>query len=226
MALFGISDLHLSLGTDKPMDVFGERWREHHLKIMENWNSKIDDRDTVLIAGDISWAMRMNEAIPDLEFIHSLKGRKIFIKGNHDYWWVSIQKLNSMFEGMCFIQNTSFGYENYGICGTRGWVNINDQEEHDEKVYKRELLRLKMSLDNAKNQGNEKLIVMLHYPPITKISRSQEFLDLLSEYKVEKVIYGHIHYDSKYICVNGYHNNIEYICTSADIINFDPVRIL
>lgn len=226
MSLFALSDFHLSLGTDKPMDIFGDMWKEHHLKIKSNWNSKIENTDTVLVAGDISWAMKMDEAFPDLDFINSLNGKKVFIKGNHDYWWASIKKLNSLYEDMYFIQNTHYKYGDYGICGTRGWVNLNDQEEHDEKVYNRELLRLKMSMDSALGQGMKKLIVMLHYPPVTKISRSVEFLQLLSEYNVEKVIYGHIHHDSKYICINGLYNNIEYICTSADIINFDPVRIL
>ncbi|TDT60909.1 metallophosphoesterase [Fonticella tunisiensis] len=226
MALFAISDLHFSLGTNKPMDVFGDRWKEHHIRIMGNWNNKISEEDVVLIAGDISWAMKLDEALPDLEFIHNLNGKKIFIKGNHDYWWGSIKKLNSLYNDMYFIQNTSYGYMDYGICGTRGWVNIDGQEEHDEKIYKREILRLKMSMDDALKQGKNKLIVMLHYPPVTKISRSEEFLNLLSTYPVEKVIYGHIHYDSRDICINGIYNEIQYICTSADIINFDPVRIL
>lgn len=226
MALYALSDLHLSLSSNKPMDVFGERWRDHHLKIMDNWNSKISRDDVVLVSGDISWAMKLSDAIIDLEFIHKLNGKKVFIKGNHDYWWNSISKLNSLYDDMYFIQNTHFRYEDYGICGTRGWVNLNDGEENDEKIYNRELLRLGMSIEDALKKGAEKLMVMLHYPPVTKISRSQEFLDLLSKYEVKKVIYGHIHYDARNICINGAYNNIQYICTSADIINFDPVRIL
>jgi predicted phosphohydrolase len=226
MAIYGISDLHLSLNSNKPMEVFGEMWRDHHIKVRENWNSKVRSDDIVLVAGDISWAMKMDEAAADLDFVHSLNGKKVLIKGNHDYWWGSISKLNSLYDDMYFIQNTHYKYGEYGICGTRGWVSIDGTEEHDEKVYKRELLRLEMSLNSAKKNGLEKLIVVMHYPPITKISRSQEFLDLLSQYNVEKLIYGHIHNSSKAICINGLFNNIEYICTSADIINFDPVRIL
>lgn len=226
MALYGISDLHLSLSLQKPMDVFGEQWKDHHIKIKDNWNSKINVDDVVLVAGDISWAMKLDEAMEDLAFIQKLNGKKIFIKGNHDYWWGSISKLNSLYSDMIFLQNTYFGYGEFGICGTRGWVSIDGTEAHDEKVYNRELLRLKMSLDVAKKAGKDKFIVMMHYPPVTKISKSQEFLDLLSEYKVEKVIYGHIHQSAKIICINGLFNGIEYICTSADIINFDPVRIL
>lgn len=225
MALFGISDLHLSLDCDKPMDVFGDIWENHHIKIMENWNSKIKKEDTVLIAGDISWALKLENAMADLDFIHNLNGKKILIKGNHDYWWSSISKLNSLYDSMFFIQNNFYKYNEYGICGTRGWINIDGTEEHDEKVYKREVLRLRMSLDSAVKGGATKLIVMMHYPPITRIGRSQEFLDVLSEYRVEKLIYGHVHGDSKGVCINGLVNETMYTCTSADIINFDPVNI-
>lgn len=226
MSLFALSDFHLSLNTNKPMDVFGSMWNNHHIKIFENWNSQISNEDTVLISGDISWGMKIEEAMDDLEYIHNLNGKKVLIKGNHDYWWGSISKLNTLFDDMFFIQNTHYSYEDYGICGTRGWVSIDGTEEHDEKVYNRELLRLRMSLDSAKADGFEKFIVMMHYPPVTRVSKSQEFIDLLSEYNVHKLVYGHIHYDSRNICINGIYNGIEYHCTSADIINFNPVRIL
>ena len=226
MALYGISDLHLSLDSNKPMDVFGSQWENHHIKIMENWNKKISTEDTILIAGDISWALKFEHAMADLEFIHMLNGRKVIIKGNHDFWWSSITKLNSLFDNMFFIQNNFYKYEEYGICGTRGWITTDVAEQHDEKVYNREVLRLRLSLDTAVKSGAKKLIVMMHYPPMTKISRSDEFLEILSNYKVEKLIYGHIHSDSKAICINGRVNETEYICTSADIINFDPLNIL
>jgi uncharacterized protein len=239
LALYGISDLHLSLASEKPMDVFGEMWENHHIKIMNNWNSKIKKEDTVIIAGDISWALKFEDAIPDLDFVHKLNGKKVLLKGNHDYWWGSISKLNSLYEDMFFIQNNSYKYENYGICGTRGWINIDgynnnnsnsnsnkSDDEQDEKVYTREVIRLKISLDSAVKSGVDKLIVMMHYPPITKICKSPEFLELISEYKVEKLIYGHVHNDAKAICINGFVGDTEYICTSADIIHFDPVLIL
>lgn len=226
MALFAISDLHLSLNSNKPMDVFGDLWKDHHIKVMENWNSKISMEDTVIIAGDISWALKLNEALIDLDFVHKLNGKKILLKGNHDYWWASISKLNSLYDDMFFLQNTHILYEDYAICGSRGWISINNEDEHNEKVYNRELIRLKMSLDSAVKNGFKKIIVMMHYPPITRISKAPEFLELLTQYNIEKVVYGHIHYDSRAICVNGFYNNIEYICTSADIINFNPIRIL
>lgn len=225
MALFAIGDLHLSFGTEKPMDVFGDLWYEHYKKIEHNWNNNIKNEDFVLIPGDISWGMKFNEALPDLEFIHNLNGKKILIKGNHDYWWNSIKKLNSLYDDMYFIQNTYVKYEEYGICGTRGWINLNG-EEHDEKIYNRELLRLKMSLDSAIKDGMNKVIVMLHYPPITKITKSSEYINLMLNYPVEKVVYGHIHSDSKEFCVNGLYKGIEFICVSSDIINFNPLRIL
>lgn len=227
LSLYAISDLHLSLSSDKPMDVFGELWRDHHIKIKENWENIINKEDTVIIAGDISWALKFEDAKADLDFIHSLPGKKVLIKGNHDFWWGSITKMNSMYDDMYFIQNAYSRYGEYGICGARGWINIDgDEDEHDEKVYKREIIRLKMSLDAAAKDGMDKFIVMMHYPPVTRINKNQEFLELLSGYNVEKLIYGHIHFSSKEICINGIYNNIEYICTSADIINFNPVRIL
>lgn len=226
MSLFAISDLHLSLNSNKPMDIFGPAWCDHYLKIKENWNKKIKDDDYVLIAGDISWAMKMDEAKADIDFIHNLNGNKIIIKGNHDYWWNSIKKLNSMYSDMYFIQNTFAKYQDYGICGTRGWINLNNTQEHDEKVYRREAMRLKMSLDSAKKGGLNKFIVMMHYPPVTKVSVSREFIDILLEYNVEKLIYGHIHSDSKEICMNGMYEGIDFLCTSADIINFDPITVI
>jgi predicted phosphohydrolase len=223
MALFALSDLHLSFSSNKPMDIFGEVWENHHLKILNNWNSKVMEDDVVLIPGDISWAMKFEEALLDLEFIHNLNGKKVLLKGNHDYWWSSISKLNSLYEDMFFLQNNFYSYEDYAICGTRGWINIIEDDEKNQKVYNRELIRLRLSLESAKGYNNK--IVIMHYPPITKISVAQEFIDVLKEYKVEKVIYGHIHYDARHICVNGFVDGIEYICASADIINFDPIRI-
>jgi predicted phosphohydrolase len=226
LALYAISDPHLSLSSNKPMDVFGEMWADHHLKLQHNWNQKVCPEDTVLVAGDISWAMKLEDAIVDLDFIHRLNGKKVFIKGNHDYWWNSITRLNSLYDDMVFLQNTFYPYEDYGICGTRGWASIDGTEEHDEKIYKRELMRLEASIKSAQKEGYEKLIIMMHYPPATRISRSSEFLELLDNYNVEMLIYGHVHYDAKEICINGNFNNMKYICTSADIIGFDPVRLL
>ena len=163
MGLYAISDLHLALSGDKPMDVFGEHWYKHHEKIKENWLEKISDKDTILIAGDISWSMKMEEGLKDLDWIHELPGRKIFVRGNHDYWWQSISKLNNLYEDMNFIQNNYFTYEDYAICGTRGWTCPGGEHftEHDEKIYSRELIRLKLSLDLAVKNGYKKRSVNL-----------------------------------------------------------------
>lgn len=225
MKIYAISDLHLSFQSNKPMGVFGELWENHYIKVEKNWREKISNDDLVLVAGDISWGMKIDEAHKDIEFIHNLPGKKVIVKGNHDYWWSSISRLNSLYEDIYFIQNTHYVWNDYAICGTRGWIAL-DGEEHNESIYKRELLRLEMSIKSAVANGLNKIIVMIHYPPITKYSKCREFLDLLEKYNVEKVIYGHIHSTSKNIIFNGTYNNIEYICTSADIINFDPLRIL
>ena len=188
MALYAISDLHLALNVDKPMDIFGERWLNHDEKIKENWISRITDEDTVLIAGDISWSMKAEDSKVDLDWIDSLPGKKIISKGNHDYWWSSISKLNAMYE--------------------------------------REAIRLRLSLESAKKLGYSKIIVMIHYPPFNEGYEESEFMKIFKEYNVEKVIYGHLHGLGRFKAKTGIINEIEYIMTSCDFIDFNPVRIL
>ncbi|AYF53556.1 serine/threonine protein phosphatase [Clostridium botulinum C] len=227
MALYAISDLHLSLNSDKPMDVFGEHWYNHHERIKENWINKITNEDTVLIAGDISWSMKIEDGMEDLEWIHKLPGKKIISKGNHDYWWGSISKLNSLYEDISFIQNNYFVYEDYAICGTRGWIPPSDKyTQHDEKIYNREKIRLRISLDSAKKAGYEKIIVMIHYPPVNDKFEETELIKIFKEYNVEKVIYGHLHGASLKNIFEGKHHGIEYIMTACDYINFNPISIL
>ncbi|OAA86737.1 metallophosphoesterase [Clostridium ljungdahlii] len=228
MALFAISDLHLDLTGSKPMDVFGNNWTNHDEKIKKNWSSKITSEDKVLISGDISWSMNMEGGACDLEWVHQLPGTKLMIKGNHDYWWNSITKLNNMYEDMGFIQNNFFTYKDYGICGTRGWncPESDNFSAHDEKIYKRELLRMKNSLDCAVKAGYKKFIVMIHYPPISEKFMSSGFTDIFREYAVEKVIYGHLHGESLSKAVTGNLNGVEYILASADYVKFNPIRIM
>ncbi|MBC2582232.1 metallophosphoesterase [Clostridium sp. DJ247] len=228
MALFAISDLHLDLTGEKPMDIFGNKWFKHDEKIKNNWIKKITDEDTVLIAGDISWSMKIEDGMNDLKWIHELPGKKIIVKGNHDYWWSSITKLNNLYEDMKFIQNNFFTYEDYGICGTRGWTCPGGENfsEHDNKIYIRELMRLKLSLDSAKKNGYDKLIVMIHYPPMNEKLMDSGFVQIFSEYNVEKVIYGHLHGPSLAKAFTGEKDGIDYILTSGDFISFDPVKIL
>lgn len=227
MALYAISDLHLSLSGDKPMDVFSEEWKNHDMRIRENWLKKVKEEDTVLLAGDLSWSMKLQGGKEELDFVAGLPGRKIIIKGNHDYWWGSITKLNSMYDNMDFIQNNFFAYEDYAICGTRGWVLPGSSlfKEEDEKIFRREVLRLKMSLDAAKKKGFQKFIVMIHYPPVNETFKDSEFTDIFEEYGVEKVIYGHLHGKSLQRVMIGERKGVEYILTSCDYIGFDPVLI-
>lgn len=228
MGLYAISDLHLSFEADKPMGIFGEKWINHEEKIKKNWVDIINQEDTILIAGDISWSMKVEDGKMDLEWIHNLPGRKIFVKGNHDYWWTSISKLNSMYQDMNFIQNNYFFYEKYAICGTRGWIcpDTDKFTEHDKKIYDRELIRLKLSLDSAKKAGFDKFIVMIHYPPISNNSLDKGLLAIFKEYNVEKVIYGHVHNMNKENAFEGKIEEIDYILSSCDYLDFKPVKIL
>lgn len=228
MALYAISDLHLAFNVDKPMDIFGERWLNHDEKIKNNWESKIKEEDTVLIAGDISWSMRAEDSKYDLDWIDSLPGKKIISKGNHDYWWQGIGKLNKMYENTKFIQNNFYNYEDYAICGTRGWTSPDSDKftQHDRKIYDRELIRLRLSLDMAKNAGYSKFIVMIHYPPTNENYDETEFTKVFKEYGVEKVIYGHLHGPSNFKIKNDTVDGVEYINTSCDFINFDPIKLL
>jgi uncharacterized protein len=228
VSLFAISDLHLDVSGSKPMDVFGDSWFEHDKKIYANWTKKIEKTDTVLISGDISWAMHMDSGLMDLKWVHELPGRKIFVKGNHDYWWTSITKLNNLYSDMDFIQNNFFTYEDYAICGTRGWICPGSENftSHDEKIYNREILRLKNSLNSAVREGYNKFIVMMHYPPIGEKFIDSGFIDVFKEYGVKKVIYGHIHGDALSKAVVGNIDGVEYILTSCDNIDFDPIKII
>lgn len=228
MALYTISDLHLGFNVDKPMDVFGDKWKNHDEKIKENWINMIEDNDMVLISGDISWSLRSEDSLYDLEWINKLPGKKIIGKGNHDFWWGSISKLNAMYENTKFLQNNYYVYEDYAICGTRGWIcpNSNAFTAKDEKIYKREIIRLKLSLDSARKGGYNKIIVMVHYPPTNDKFEESEFIKIFKEYDVEKVIYGHLHGPSlKCKLYEGHIDGIEYILTSADYLDFMPKRI-
>lgn len=228
MALYTISDLHLGFNVEKPMDIFGVKWKDHCDKIKENWLSKIKEEDMVLIAGDISWSLKETDSKYDLDWINELPGKKIISKGNHDYWWGSISKLNKMYEDTKFLQNNFYVYEDYAICGTRGWICPGGDKytSKDEKIYSREQVRLKLSLEAAKSQGFKKFIIMLHYPPTNEKFEESEFTKIIKEYKVEKVIYGHLHGPVLLgNLLNGYFENVEYILTSADYLDFNPKRI-
>ncbi len=229
MSVFAVSDLHLSFYKNKPMDIFGDNWKNHYLKLKENWISNINVYDTVLIPGDVSWAKTMEEFSPDIAFIHSLPGKKIIIPGNHDYWWGSTASLNELYDDIFFLRNNFYPFDDFALCGTRGWLCPNDTyfTPHDEKIYKREAGRLKLSLDMAIDANFKKIIVMTHYPVTNDKKENSLFVDIIKRYPVEKVIYGHLHgNESFYSSYQGIVDKIEYILVSADFLDFKPVKII
>lgn len=227
--IYAIADLHLSLSGKKPMDVFGDNWKNHTEKIKKAWCEQVCDTDLVILPGDLSWGMKLEEADIDLKWIISLPGRKLLVKGNHDYWWQSISRLQNMYQdrGLHFLQNDVYYEGDIAICGTRGWVCPGSDlyHEEDEKIYIREVNRLRSSLEFVKDK-NMKIIVAMHYPPTNEHHDESDFIKLFKEYGVSKVIYGHLHgedyYDYSY---RGIIDNIEYQLVSADYLNFRPLRI-
>ncbi|OPJ60101.1 metallophosphoesterase [Clostridium oryzae] len=228
MAVYSISDLHLSFSSEKPMDVFGDSWNMHYERIKNNWKTMINEDDMILICGDISWAIDMDQAMVDLKWIDELPGKKIISKGNHDYWWGSISKLNNLFENTRFLQNNYYVYNDYAICGTRGWIcpGLESFTESDEKIYKRELIRLTLSVEAAIKAGYTKIVVMLHYPPVNDKFEPSGFTEIFKKYNIEKVLYGHLHGPFNSSLFHGISDGVEYVLTSCDYLNFKPVRIL
>lgn len=229
MSLYAIGDLHFSTAVNKPMNIFGDNWDNHEEKIVNSWKSKVNEEDTVLIVGDTSWAINMNEAEEDLNIIHNLPGKKIYVKGNHDYWWTTVAKLNKLYDDMSFLQNNFYQYEEYAICGTRGWICPNDVKftEDDEKIYKREAHRLKLSLDAAKKAGFKKIIVITHYPPTNDKLDPSLFTEIYESYGVEKVVYGHLHGKESFkMGLKGIRNEVEYNLVSCDYVDFNLIKIM
>lgn len=228
MALYALSDTHLSFAKDKPMDIFGEVWKNHPDKIRQSWLDTVTDEDTVLMPGDISWAINYGDLQPDMEFILSLTGKKIISQGNHDYWWNSTQRLNEMYSPVKFIKNDFFVYGDTAVCAIKGWTCPNDTyyTDRDEKLYIRETGRLQAVLDSAANKGYNKIAVMMHYPPTNDKKERSAFVELLEKYGVQKVIYGHLHGEQSFnASYKGIVNGIEYILVSGDYLNFMPKKI-
>ena len=233
MAIYAIGDLHLSFGTNKPMDIFGYNWDKHDEKIKENWIKKVKPEDTVLLLGDFSWAMYLEETYEDFKYLSELPGKKIMLKGNHDYWWSTVAKIKeylnkNKFKDIDFIQNNSFFIDDKIICGTRGWININNSENY--KILRRENLRLEMSINNGiKKYGDDKeIIVCMHYPPFNKekhIPEEIDFIKTMNKYNIKKCLYGHLHGESHKDAVEGSINDIEYKLVSSDYLNFELVKI-
>lgn len=230
MALYALSDTHLSFAKDKPMDIFDDIWKNHPDRIKLNWLNTITDEDTVLMPGDISWAINYRELEPDMEFILSLPGKKVISPGNHDYWWNSTQRLNEMYgkHKVIFVKSDFFVYGDMAVCAAKGWVCPNDTRytPQDEKLYARESARLKMALDSAVNKGYNNIMVMMHFPPTNDKRQPSAFTDLLESYGVKRVVYGHLHSNRSYnASYQGIVNGIEYTLVSCDYRNFMPVKI-
>ena len=227
MALYAIGDTHLSLGTDKPMDVFGGGWLGYVEKLKEGF-SQISPEDTVVLCGDLSWGMSLEEAREDFAFLNELPGRKVMLKGNHDYWWNTASKMNKFFQENGFdtlniLHNNCILYGDVALCGTRGWFYEEDRGEHSAKVFNRELMRLEASLKAA---GEREKLCFLHYPPLYQGYRCQEIIDLLHRYEVKRCYYGHLHGGSHRLAVCGMRDGVEYGLVAADYLRFKPEKIL
>ncbi|RKJ40436.1 serine/threonine protein phosphatase [Acutalibacter sp. 1XD8-33] len=228
MALFVIADLHLSLGTDKPMDVF-PGWQDYTQRLADNWRSLVSPQDTVIIAGDISWAMKLEDCTADFAFIHSLPGEKLLMKGNHDYWWGTRNKIDTFlmenkFYSMHILHNCGYRVGNRAICGTRGWL-YNSETAEDRKIVSREAGRLLASMEQAKSLGG-KLTAFLHYPPIYGGMECQKILDILVENQVSDCYFGHIH--GRYAAqkaLTGDYQGIKMHLISCDYVGFCPVLV-
>lgn len=228
MALFAIADLHLSLSVNKPMDIFSG-WDNHVERLSENWTKLVSDEDTVVIPGDISWGIDLNESKADFNFINDLKGTKIILKGNHDYWWSTMSKLNSFlkenrFDTIKILHNNHYRYEGYGICGTRGWINETDIPA-DAKVLAREAGRLETSIQSALAEDLEP-IVFLHYPPIYGNEYNYDILDVMYKYNIKKCYYGHLHGNAHKYAICGERDGIDFRLISGDFVQFCPIRIV
>lgn len=225
MNIFAIADLHLSLGSDKPMDVFSG-WDGYVEKLKDHWCSKVNEADIVVIAGDVSWGMSLEESLTDFEFIHSLPGQKYILKGNHDYWWTTAKKMNSFFEqhgltSLHILHNNCVVCGGLALCGTRGWIFENGQPQ-DQKIVAREAQRLETSLKAA---GDREKIVFLHYPPIYMKEMSVEIMEVLHHYQVKTCYYGHIHGGGRRFALNGTYMDIQFQLISCDQVDFDPVFV-
>lgn len=230
MSIYAIADLHLSFDEriDKPMDIFGSQWENHAERLKENWIKTVTDEDTVIIPGDISWALVKDEAYKDIEWIHNLPGKKVITKGNHDLWWTGITKLNKLYDDVYFLQNTIYETEGVAICGSRGWLcpGYDGFTEQDEKIYRRELLRLEASLEMAKKAGFEEIIGVLHYPPTNDKFQKSGFTELFEKYGVKNVIYGHLHgKDSYKHGLQANYNGVNYSLVSLDYLDACPKLI-
>lgn len=232
MALFAIADLHLGFGVSKPMSVFGAHWADHEKLLTENWLEQVKPEDTVLIPGDISWAMTLEEALPDLRFLDGLPGRKILSRGNHDYWWTSLAKITQFcqaqgLDSLTFLRNNSLAVsEEIIVCGTRGWLLPDDPAfgPDDQKIYLREAGRLKLSLEDAqrRRQSGQKLVVCFHYPPFGRTAQDTLFTEQISRFTADVCVYGHVHGVAPGTQMPVLAGGTQYLFVAADYLKFRP----
>ncbi|MCD7771779.1 MAG: metallophosphoesterase [Oscillospiraceae bacterium] len=227
MSLFVIADLHLSLSSDKPMDIFSG-WDNYVERLRRNWQNVVKPEDTVVIPGDISWAMDLESSLDDFRFISELNGQKIILKGNHDYWWSTKTKADrflaeNRITNISFLNNNHYCYEDFGICGTRGWIN-DGSEPADAKVIAREVIRLELSLQSATSEGLTP-VVFMHYPPVYADVENRDILDVLKKYNVKLCFYGHLHGKTHRFAVNGEKYGINFRLISSDYLQFMPLNI-
>ena len=227
MSIYTMGDLHLSLSCEKPMDIF-KGWDNYVERITENRLRLIKPEDTIVLCGDISWGMSMEEALADFKYIHELPGQKIILKGNHDYWWTTYNKMENMLkenglDTIHFLHNNSYVVENIAICGSRGWL-FEQGQPHDIKILNREANRIKMSLDSVKDESAEK-IVFLHYPPVYYNEVSQPIIDVLKEYNIKTCYYGHIHGGAQRFAIDNVFMDIDFHLVSADYLKFCPDKV-
>ena len=230
MAIYTIADLHLSFNTDKPMNVFGKNWDNYEEKIKEDWLSKVKDEDLVILPGDYSWAMYLEETEKDFEFINNLPGKKILLKGNHDYWWTTVTNMRNYikekkFENIDFLHNNSYEFEDKIITGTKGW-NLSADDE-DIRLTNREVARLELSIKDGINRyGNDKeIIVFMHYPPVTKNYMQTGYMEIMKKYNIKRCYYGHLHAQSIIDAVEGDVDGIELKLVSSDGVDFKLQKI-
>ena len=227
MAIYAISDLHLSKAVpNKSMELFGKDWENYEQRLDENWRKTVKEDDTVLIPGDISWALDLNTAYEDFAYINSLPGKKIIIKGNHDYYFSTLTKVNNFladnnFNTIKILNNNSFLVEDTVVCGFRGWGNTEDDKVDDHKIFLRELVRLELSLNSiSKEHNNKDILVMTHFPPF-----KHEIQVIFKKYNVKKCIYGHLHGEGHYMVREGYIDGVEYKMVSGDYTKFELVKL-
>lgn len=234
MSIFVIGDLHLSFHENKPMSIFGDNWEGHEEKIKKDWIAKVKEEDLVILPGDFSWSTYLKDTYEDFTYLNSLPGKKILLKGNHDYWWTTLKKMREFlkengFSNIDFIYNNSYMYENTILTGTRGWAVLDS--DNSKKMIKREDIRLKLAIEEGiKEYGTDKeIIVFMHYPPITKnkilSEEEMKFIELMKKYNVKRCYYGHLHGNSIYDAVEGKIQGIELKLVSADGLDFKLIKI-